>query len=69
MDGKEQIVHNVNQKLIVFGMIGQGMGNAIPTLENNINQDLNWSLRNVVDLVQGQAVSQDLVKVRNHFMT
>ena len=52
MDGKEQIVHNVNQKLIVFGMVGPVMGNAIPTLENNINQDLNWSLRNVADLVQ-----------------
>ena len=52
----------------MFGVVGQVMGNAIQTLENNIDQDLKQSLRNVVDLVLVQAVIQDHVKVKNPFM-
>ena len=43
------------------GVDGQVMGNAILPLENKIDQDLKQSQKNVVDLVQDQAVSQDLV--------
>ena len=53
----------------MFGVDGQVMGNAILPLENKIDQDLKQSQKNVVDLVQDQAVSQDLVKVRSHSIT
>ena len=53
----------------MFGVLGQVMGNAIQPQENKKDQDLKQPQRNVVDHVQVQAVSQDLVKVRSHFIT